>query len=348
MTEKRRLNEDEEDLLGPLEEENPPENTGDTPDIGSKTQETLERLAESMLSMNKAIEQLSTRVADTAKKPHKKSRTEQIPDSGSGEESDSSLDEDSLLNKNSKQSEKGDLLEEIAMELEVDEDTDTDVSEKLAKIVNKRWTEKLNSDKLTEKLKKHPRPGNLTAVIAPKVNPEIWAVMSNQVKREDLRRVNVQTNIAKVGSVLAKCTEQLLKAYNEAKNTKDLKLDELISLHTDALALLGTANVELSLQRRDAILDRTLKKEYAGLRSQNIPITSYLFGDDLQQQLKNIKASNSLTQAASTSHASKGKGYQRREHDSAQWNHRGRQWKSRDPKNARFPPYKKKEGGQKN
>ena len=42
-----------------------------------------------------------------------------------------------------------------------DEQTDKDVSDKLAKIINKRWSEKLNPDKLFEKLKKHARPGNL-------------------------------------------------------------------------------------------------------------------------------------------------------------------------------------------
>ena len=371
---KRKHEEDEEErLLNNCEEDTSVENTSDT--LG-KTQDTLSRLekgissmTESILSMNKAIEQISTRAgaADTARpdkvrpRPRpkhpssKRSRSDQTSDiGGEGEESDnsSSLDEDNLLSKQPQQEEKSDLLDEIAMELDIEEDTDTDVSEKLAKIINRRWTEKLNPEKLSEKLKKHSRPGNLTVLIAPKVNPEIWAVMSNMSKREDLRKANVQNSISKVGSILAKCTDQLIKAHNEA-NTH-LKLDELVSLHTDALALLGTAQVELSLQRRDAILNRTLKKEYGGLRSQNnVPITSFLFGDDLQQQLKNIKASNTLTQSVSTSHMSKRRGYNynntyRREQDSPYWKHRGRQTQYVKSKNLRFPSYKKKEGGQKN
>ena len=50
---------------------------------------------------------------------------------------------------------KDDLLDTIANDLNADEQTDQDVSDKLAKLVNKRWSEKLTSDKLTEKLKKH-------------------------------------------------------------------------------------------------------------------------------------------------------------------------------------------------
>eukprot|EP00794_Sanderia_malayensis_P008454 gene8454-9358_t len=258
------------------------------------------------------------------------------------------FEKENLLPKNRQEAVKGDLLDEIAIELEVEEDTDTDVSEKLAKIVNKRWTEKLNPDKLSEKLKKHSRPGNLTALIAPKVNPEIWAVISNACKREDLRKANVQNNLSKVGSILAKCTDHLIKTHKEVDVTGGLKLDELVSFHTEAIALLGTAQVELSLQQRDAILNHTLKKEYVGLRSQNIPITSLLFGDDLQQQLKSIKASNNLTQSMSNGHVNKRRSYNyRREQESGNWKYKGGQWKPHDSKNLRFPPLQKK-GGQKN
>ena len=50
---------------------------------------------------------------------------------------------------------KDDRLDTIANDLNADEQTDLDVSDKLAKLINKRWLEKLNSDKLSEKLKKH-------------------------------------------------------------------------------------------------------------------------------------------------------------------------------------------------
>eukprot|EP00794_Sanderia_malayensis_P004300 gene4300-4869_t len=112
----------------------------------------------------------------------------------------------------------------------------------------------------------------------------------------------MENNLSKVGSILAKCTDHLIKTHKEVDVTGGLKLDELVSFHTDAIALLGTAQLELSLQRRDAIFNRTLKKEYAGLHLQNVPITSLLLGDDLQPQLKNIKASNNLTQSVSNGH----------------------------------------------
>lgn len=78
-----------------------------------------------------------------------------------------------------------------------------------------------------------------------------------------------------------------------------MNLDELISSHTGALALLGLVQYELSLKRRDAIRP-SLNKDYTGLCSQNVPVTSLLFGDDLQQQLNTIKASNKIMQASAS------------------------------------------------
>jgi hypothetical protein len=177
--------------------------------------------------------------------------------------------------------------------------------------------------------------------------------MNHMVKREDLRRANTQNIVSKVGSILAKCTDNLLKARND---NKELNIDDMIGLHTDAIALLGHTQHELSMKRREAIKP-SLKKEYAGLCSQNVPVTSLLFGDDLQQQLNNIKVSNKITQTATSA----GHKPQRYKSSTAEnWKHKysdqyykrpyqsQNQWRNRreKPKISKFPfGYKKKEGG---
>ena len=59
-------------------------------------------------------------------------------------------DSDSLLENVTKtrptREPKDDLLDTIVNDLNADEQTDQDVSDKLAKIINKRWSEKLNCD----------------------------------------------------------------------------------------------------------------------------------------------------------------------------------------------------------
>ena len=122
--------------------------------------------------------------------PSKRQRVNELSDSDTdpnNDASDHSEDDSDTLFKNREQScptreLKDDLLDTIANGLNADEQTDQEVSEKLAKLINKRWSEKLNSEKLSEKLKKHSRPGNLDSLVVPRVNPEIWANMSHAVK----------------------------------------------------------------------------------------------------------------------------------------------------------------------
>ena len=83
-----------------------------------------------------------------------------------------------------------------------------------------------------------------------------------------------------MGTIIAKCTDNLLKARE--KDAKKIDLDEMVSSLTVALALLGHSQYELSLKRREAIKP-SLKKEYAAPCSTNVPVTLLLLGDDLQQ-----------------------------------------------------------------
>ncbi|XP_031550807.1 uncharacterized protein LOC116288192 [Actinia tenebrosa] len=366
LEEKRTENEKEEiELLGEEESSKEEENEeGKTPKNTSDTLENtlgnlnknMEIMAESMTSMHKAMK----RMAKTQDKSLPKRRKVEMSDSdidSSIESENSDVDSDSLLKespetkKGGKNDPKDDLLDSIANDLDADEKIGPDVSDKLANIVNKRWSEKLNSEKLSDKLKKkkHARPGNLKNLVVPRVNPEIWSNMNHHIKREDLRRASTQNTVAKVGSILAKCTDILLKARND--NKKELDIDEMIGLHTDAIAILGHTQYELSMARRDAIKP-SLKKEYAGLCSQNIPVTSLLFGDELQQQLNNIKASNRITQTAAGEHRERNTfrrdSWKQKQSDnyfkrSYQSQYRGKY--RGNPKNSRSPSYKRKEGG---
>ena len=72
---------------------------------------------------------------------------------------------------------------------------------------------------------------------------------------------------------------------------------ELVTSQIDALALLGNANCQLS-QRRREMLKPYLNKEYASLCSSLTAESSLLFGDELQNQLASIRASNRTSNAA--------------------------------------------------
>ena len=73
--------------------------------------------------------------------------------------------------------------------------------------------------------------------------------MGHTARRVDLRASNTQNILAKVGTIIAKCTDNLLKARE--KDAKKIDLDEMVSSHTDALALLG------HLQHREPSQEQT-------------------------------------------------------------------------------------------
>jgi len=68
-----------------------------------------------------------------------------------------------------------------------------------------------------------------------------------------------------------------------------LDVPELIRVATDAIALVGAANFELNMRRRDNIKPE-LNEDYKHLCSISVPFTEFLFGNDtnLSKQLKDL------------------------------------------------------------
>ena len=188
------------------------------------------------------------------------------------------------------------LLDGIAQSLTETEKTAPKISDKLAKIVNLRWLNKLDDATLKEKSEKYLRPTNCDRLITPKLNPKIWGRLDRQTRGKDLRLSSLQTTLSKVGNITTQTTDMLLKARAE---NSELDVESMIRMNTDAMALLGHISFEISQRRRDVIRP-TLNKDYATLCDSHVPITTMLFGDELQTQLNHIRASNKISSTAST------------------------------------------------
>ena len=117
------------------------------------------------------------------------------------------------------------LLDEIDLSLNKDERTNSPVSEKLANIANKRWLQKLGDDQLKEKLDKYHMPINCEKLAVTQVNPEIWGKLSRFTKGNDLKLSCLQEQITKVGHIVLKSTEHLLKAKADSSS---LGIDDLV------------------------------------------------------------------------------------------------------------------------
>ena len=176
--------------------------------------------------------------------------------------------------------------------------------------------------KLKEKLAKYNRPDNCEKLTVPKVNSDILNKLKHGTKSADLRLANMQKVLVKVGSAVAKSTDTLLAIRADPEKTSALalteKLGKLVTYNADAVVLLGHLNIELSYRRRDAIKPN-LNDEYSSLCGSQVPITGFLFGDELHSQLNNIKANNKIghTTTAKQSYQNHSDGWKDKSSDSS-------------------------------
>ena len=197
------------------------------------------------------------------------------------------------------------LLAEIAQAMDEGEKTAPNISDQLAKIINSRWLNKLKDESLREKLDAHLRPANCDRLITPKVNPEIWGRLDKETRAKDLMLSYLQSNLTAVGNILSKTTDMLLKARAD-KNRVDV--ETMIRMNMDAIAIMGHTTYNLG-QRRRNVMRPTLNKDYATLCASHVPVTTFLFGDELQTQLNHIGASNKIKNTASASYTSQKRPY---------------------------------------
>ena len=201
------------------------------------------------------------------------------------------------------------LLKEIEEEYNTADKTGPNINEHLVNLINERFAGKLKEAKFKEKLELYVRPRNCKKLKVPLVNNEQWGKLKPSVKSQELQLANVQQTVVKATIALAESTEKITKVKG--------KIDEkpnIISSLIDSLTLLGHATYELSLRQWD-IMRPSINKELHALCNQQIPVTDFLFGDDVQSSLKTIKECNkvasSVTQAHDYKQGYSGTGHQR-------------------------------------
>ena len=107
-----------------------------------------------------------------------------------------------------------------------------------------------------------------------------------------VKMARIQRSIVAGSAAILKLIEAFTQASkasskgNQKGDDGQLELYFKTGLH--ALALLGYANYDISLRRRDSMRP-LLKQDLAGaLCGPDIPVTTYLFGDDFTKSLKDV------------------------------------------------------------
>ena len=155
--------------------------------------------------------------------------------------------------------------------------------------------EKLADDVLTETQARYNTPENINSLTTTKVNHLIWDKLKPETRSTDIKLQRVQSHIVKGVIPLVNITQALLQVKHKVPK-ETLDIGHLLKAGTDAIALLGTANFELNMRRRDNIKPE-LNVDYKHLCSPTVPYTDLLFGDntELSKQLKDTHVNRSYT-----------------------------------------------------
>ena len=138
------------------------------------------------------------------------------------------------------------------------------------------FTKKLDEGKVTEAAEKYTTPDNVSCMKVPTVNEEIWNSVSPKVRSKDIKAQRTQ-------KFLLKGMTAMLTDVNEPPEA--LK---------DAVALLTAANAELNVLRRE-VFKAELNPKFLPLCKPSVPVTDYLFGDDLGQTIRDLDATQKTT-----------------------------------------------------
>ena len=173
-----------------------------------------------------------------------------------------------------------DSFKTLAEEFSVAEKTAPAIDSSLAEIVKSLILEKLPKDKLAEVQNKYLRPENCTNLVAPKINKQIWQQLRQETRNND-------SAFQKAQSLLLSGLYALLQTCNSSSGQQKNVL-------THAAVLLLSSNRELSLKRRDLIRP-DLNEQHASLCNSSTPVSSFLFGVELNKEVEELTKSHKLS-----------------------------------------------------
>ena len=168
----------------------------------------------------------------------------------------------------------------LAEEFSVAEKTAPAIDSSLAEIVKSLLLEKLPKDKLAEVQNKYLRPENCTNLVAPKINKQVWQQLRQETRNND--------------SAFQKAQSLLLSGFYAVLQTCNSSSGQQKNVLTHAAVLLLSSNRELSLKRR-GLIRPDLNKQYASLCNPFTPVSSFLFGDELNKEVEKLTKSHKFS-----------------------------------------------------
>ncbi|KAK2559389.1 hypothetical protein P5673_018010 [Acropora cervicornis] len=196
------------------------------------------------------------------------------------EQSDLQATPEETASKSGQSTEKS-CLEDLVAEFNPEKATGPPISEKLAELTNGLLKEGLSKDQISTINQKYLKPKNCPFLEAPKVNNLLW----NQLKQEPK---NLDTSLQKGQGFLMSALYAMITVCNDlAQNHNDVKNPYYFD------SRFGVGPFCKQTARRD-LLRPHLNKPYQSLCNPSTPITSYLFGEDLNKQVDDLTKANKI------------------------------------------------------
>ena len=182
-------------------------------------------------------------------------------------------------------------LDDLQQEYALDDEVGATINDNLASLLDTMAKGTMTEETLNRRFTTYKRPRNVSYDV-PKVNMDVWAMMERSVKTRDLKSQRKQKIMLTAVNSLIKVAQVCVS--NEATLTKRDTMHHI----SDAMGLIFKASKEVSMDRRASIvLSNNFDKKYRRLLSSDIPVTHWLFGDDLKSTLSSIDQSSKMSKA---------------------------------------------------
>ena len=143
---------------------------------------------------------------------------------------------------------------------------------------------------LTEEFN-YDKPENCDQLFPTLVNMEIFSNTPAHTRSQDVKLQKMQKLLLESAYPIVKILDSILASNSSSNKPNHMLINKIKELASDALAVFSQSNQKLLQQRRDGIT-KNLSREYKTLKH-NIPADSkLLFGDDLNNRIKLLQASN--------------------------------------------------------
>lgn len=176
----------------------------------------------------------------------------------------------------------------------------------VADAFNRTVKRPLSKETITELVSKIKIPENCQLSV-PKVNAEIWSHLPNKAKITDLNWQSLQHNIAYAITNMAITSNFISSKVGTAEISSPMA-SHILRANMDAANMLGSAMQQINNKRKGEIKPY-LNADFAGICSSNVPVTHFLFGNDLKETLKNSKTESLVMKQTFTRRSFRAKPY---------------------------------------